>query len=166
MDKLSKDALEIIKSGYFDNNISVYSGYWTVNTCINDPKSLYIFGDNDIKKGLGGQAIIRNCKNSIGIPTKKLPNNNSNSFYTDKEYENNCNKIIKAVDKIIIKAKNYDELTFPEDGFGTGLAKLPEKAPKTAKFLEDLLGDCFGIDYEYIRKHKKNLHDNLNGIVG
>ena len=30
----------------------------------------------------------------------------------------------------------YTTLIIPKDGFGTGLAKLPEKAPKTFKYLE------------------------------
>lgn len=29
----------------------------------------------------------------------------------------------------------YNTLIIPKDGFGTGLAKLPKKAPKTFKYL-------------------------------
>ena len=46
----------------------------------------------------------------------------------------------------------YDTILFPCDGFGTGLAKLSEVAPQTMKFMEDLIDDCFGIEYEKYRK--------------
>lgn len=112
-----------------------FNGFWTVQDCLNNPTSLFIYGDNDIQKGCGGQAIIRNCKNTVGIPTKKLPNNLETSFYNDNELENNKIKINMAINNILEKAKNYEVIVLPTDGFGTGFSKLPIKAPKTFEYL-------------------------------
>ena len=109
---------------------------------------MFIYGDNNIKKGKGGQAIIRDEENTIGIPTKKLPNNNKSSFYTDDEFNDNKSNIDTAINKLLKKfmQDQYKILVFPKDGFGTGLAKLPKKAPLTYKYLEEqieLLKDRF-----------------------
>ena len=119
--------------------------------CRESSNSLYIYGDNDVNRGIGGQAVIRNCDNSIGIPTKKFPSYNNQAYYTDSEYAENCEKIFKAINQIIIQSVRYDELIFPMNGFGVGLSRLPDKAPKTFKFLNHMIKECFSIDYESIQ---------------
>lgn len=141
--------------------IALFTSYWSAKDCKKSPKSIFVFGDNDVHQGIGGQAVIRNCKNAMGIPTKKYPNNNPKSFYTDKTYYENCQKILNAVSKLIRESVKYEEIVFPEDGFGTGLAKLPEKAPRTFKYLEKLIDDVFGIDYESIRNEGLQIDVNL-----
>uniref|UniRef100_A0A6C0E828 DUF7831 domain-containing protein n=1 Tax=viral metagenome TaxID=1070528 RepID=A0A6C0E828_9ZZZZ len=128
---------------------------WTVNSVTNDSEGLYIFGDNNIKKGCGGQAIIRYLPNAIGIPTKKYPNNESKSYYTDDDYDNNCNKINIAIDiiKTRLDSKIYNKLVLPEDGLGTGLARLPIKAPRTYNYLIDKICSLVGeMDKESLKK--------------
>lgn len=49
----------------------IYPSFWTVAIVRQYPNALFVFGDNDCGKGTGGQAIIRNEPNSIGLPTKK-----------------------------------------------------------------------------------------------
>jgi hypothetical protein len=119
-------------------SILIYKGYWTRNYVKKTQNCLFIFGDNDCKMGKGGQAIIRGLKNVKGIPTKKFPNNYYKSFYTDKEYDDNCAKIDIAINKIkkTFYSKKYDYLVLPEDGFGTGLSRLPSKAPLTYEYLK------------------------------
>lgn len=120
-------------------HVLIYKKYWTEEIVEKDKKYVYIFGDNDISKGKGGQAIIRDCSNAMGIPTKKLPNNSKSSFYTDDEYEENVKKIDTAIDKIIreLEKNTYEGIVLPQDGLGTGLADLPTKAPKTFKYLNN-----------------------------
>ena len=55
--------------------------------------------------GRGGQAIIRYCKNSYGIPTKKLPSQYEQSYFTDKEYEVNISLIKDVIDKFEPRAR-------------------------------------------------------------
>lgn len=144
---------ELIKSDEFMKKICIHCGEWDMRECKSRPKSLFIFGDNDIKKGLGGQAIIRKCKNTIGIPTKKRPTNGPSAFYTDDEISETQKKIQAAIVEILNVSINYNEIVFPEKGFGTGLAKLNEKAPLTYKYLNAVINECFEIDFEYIQKN-------------
>ena len=147
-----------------DNKVCLYCTFWNTNDCSRESDSLFIFGDNDIKKGCGGQAVIRYCKNAYGIPTKKYPSNNPDSFYTDLEYDMNCKKIMNAIMHIIKISEKYNEINFPSDGFGTGLARLQNKAPKTLKFLNQMIKKYFGIDYESIQQNGLNINIDLSGI--
>ncbi len=115
--------------------VKIFKGYWTINDVRNMSDYLFVFGDNDIKVGKGGQAIIRDEPNTIGIPTKKYPNNKTSSFYYDTEYNENIIKIDNAINNIIKKSNNYKGIILPEDGFGTGLAKLHINAPKTLEYI-------------------------------
>lgn len=115
--------------------IVIFKGYWSVEDVKRYPHALFVYGDNNVHKGRGGQAIIRDLPNTIGIPTKKYPSNHSNSFYSDNEYNNNISKINNAINLIILRSESYKYVVLPENGFGTGLAQLPIKAPKTYKYL-------------------------------
>ncbi len=150
---LNPECQKLIKSDVFSDKICIFGRFWNINDCKASPKSLFVFGDNDIRKGCGGQAVVRYCPNTIGIPTKKYPSNASESFYTDGEYELNCQKITDAIESIIRESEKYDEIMFPADGFGTGLASLTSKAPRTLKFMNDMIAECFGIEYENIKKN-------------
>jgi len=120
-----------------NKKIYIMDTFWDINYVKNNKDCLFIFGDNDIKKGMKGQAIIRNEKNAYGIPTKKIPSFANNAYYTDDEYENNINNINNAIYIIIKKFMNkkYTTLVLSKDGLGTGLSKLPIKAPKTYEYL-------------------------------
>ena len=119
--------------------VIIFKGFWTVEDVRKMPNHLFIFGDNDIKRGRGGQAIIRDEPNTAGIPTKKVPNNLPSAFYTDDEYDSNIAKIDKSLEAIIasVKEEKYKGIVLPEKGFGTGLAKLATKAPKTLQYINE-----------------------------
>lgn len=100
----------------------------------------FVFGDNDEKTGLGGQAAeMRGEPNTIGIPTKKKPDTTEDSYYTDAEFENNKKKMNYAINLIIRAIREGKTVVFPSAGVGTGLAKLQEKAPRTYEFLQKTL---------------------------
>lgn len=159
---LPEDLRQIILTDEFNDKITLFARHWTETDCmIEFDKSLFVFGDNDIGEGCKGQAVIRNCPNAIGIPTKKRPTNEPTSFYTDDEYDESCKKIQDAIIRVIEKSRDYVEIMFPVDGFGTGLARLKEKAPKTFKYLNDVIVHCFGIDYEDILTNGLRLSYNI-----
>ena len=56
---------------------------FSVEDCNNNPNKIYIFGDNLCSVGKGGQAVIRDCNNVFGIPTKRTPSMDSNAFFSD-----------------------------------------------------------------------------------
>lgn len=101
-----------------------------------NPDTLYLFGDNCMRKGYGGQAKeMRDEPNTHGIATKHVPNNIDSSFMTDDSLNTNKYIITRDIDFAIIKyiSGPYKHLVIPP--IGTGLARLPEKAPETYKWL-------------------------------
>lgn len=105
-----------------------------------NPKTLYLFGDNDQRKGLGGQAKeMRGEPNAVGVSTKKYPSNNELSFKTDNELENNKKIITEDINKAIAEwnTGKYNKVVVPQ--IGVGLAELPTRAPKTYAFLQQEL---------------------------
>lgn len=100
---------------------------------------LFVFGDNDLRKGKGGMAKdFRGEPNSIGIRVKKKPARTDNSYYLDEELVENCRKIDEDVEAIQNKAKEFCAICIP-DGIGTGLARLDRSAPLTYGYLRQKL---------------------------
>ena len=98
----------------------------------NNPDKVFLFGDNLTRKGYGGQAKeMRDEPNAIGIPTKKLPTNGPNAFFSDIELE--INKYV--IDRAFGKIPKDKTIVIPSAGLGTGLAQLDVKAPKTYAYL-------------------------------
>lgn len=119
--------------------IEIFKGNWSEKDVIDNPDKIFIFGDNNLRYGKGGQAIIRDLKNTYGIRTKKAPNNNNTSFYTDEDYEDNILRIRQDIRTIKRMEDSGSIIVFSSGGYGTGLAKLSEKAPKTFEYLNELL---------------------------
>ncbi len=103
---------------------------------------LFVFGDNNEGVGMGGQAIIRGLPNTFGISTKY----SISESYSDDRFEYNKKYILREVDNLIEEAKRYNGIVFPKGGIGTGLASLPQLAPKTFMYLSIVLLNKFGFN--------------------
>ncbi|MBN1691864.1 MAG: hypothetical protein JW901_12685 [Dehalococcoidia bacterium] len=91
---------------------------------------VYLFGDNTIHVGYGGQAgEMRGEPNAVGIPTLKEPG----IFFSDDEYEMNR----RIIDKAFQQIPADKTVVIPSDGLGTGIARLDRVAPRTFKYLVD-----------------------------
>lgn len=125
-------------------SLKVYSKY-TLLDVLNNPNSVFIFGDNDIKRGKKGQSIIRDLENAIGIPTKKIPSYDPKAYYLDKDLDEIKVKIDLAIDNLkkSIREHRYTSISLPKDGIGTGLARLPTKAPLVNSYLRESLDNFF-----------------------
>lgn len=126
--------------------VRTWDGFWTVDDCRRNPRSLFVFGDNLVGKGKKGQAVIRGEPNSVGIPTKKAPRLAAGAFFEDSELESNKAAIYLARDRVVelMGSGNYDELVLPADGWGAGLAQLPERAPQTYKVVLEVYEELAG----------------------
>lgn len=101
-----------------------------------NPDRLYLFGDNVMRRGFGGQAKeMRGEPNAIGVATKKAPHRGDDAYFTDDDYESNCRIISNDLEPAFQHLKSGGTVVIPESGLGTGLSMLPEKAPKTNEFL-------------------------------
>lgn len=110
------------------------------------PKSLFVFGDNLIRKGLAGQACIRVCDNSFGIATKRLPAMSEESFFKDRDDEYQVVKDDVAALVARMKTGEYDEVVFPSSGIGSGLAQLKVRSKGVWEVLRKELIVQFGFD--------------------
>lgn len=101
------------------------SGYWKINNIVTKeylkahPNEIFVFGDNLLRRGYGGAAKVRDCKNTYGFITKKAPNNLDSAFYKPEEYRpvfiNELILLISSIDN------NYNK-TFLISPIGSGLA--------------------------------------------
>ena len=115
-----------------------------------NPHSIYIFGDNLKRVGLGGQAKeMRGEPNAFGIVTKLAPTYDPKDFL--KDTEENFDLVLRdfqALFNLVEKGTyNYGDglsyrirsLVIPEDGIGTGIANLKENAPLILKYINQVL---------------------------
>jgi len=124
--------------------IIIYDGFWDVEVVRNHRDWLFVYGDNFIRYGTKGQACIRYEINSIGIATKYEPTLRNDAFF-GKDFSKEKNIIIDDFRKLYMKFKTknnkFEALVLPRNGLGTGLARLPSKAPEIFDFLIDYLRD-------------------------
>jgi hypothetical protein len=52
-----------------------------------NPSHIFVFGDNRLRKGLGGAAKLRNEPNTWGFITKKAPQKHASAYFRPEEYE-------------------------------------------------------------------------------
>ncbi|HRJ88561.1 MAG TPA: hypothetical protein PLX39_07690 [Pyrinomonadaceae bacterium] len=104
---------------------------------------IFLFGDNLAGKGFGGQAAaMRGEPNCVGIPTKKLPSNRDDAFFTDLEFEQNKAVIDHAFEVLFHRISKAEQtIVIPADGLGTGRAQLKSRAPLTFAYLQKCLRD-------------------------
>ncbi|RLC45641.1 MAG: hypothetical protein DRH57_07590 [Candidatus Cloacimonadota bacterium] len=128
--------------------IEIQKEWFSLEQCLENPNKLYVFGDNMIRRGKGGQASIREAANSIGLATKRLPSMSVASFFSDKEdeyciVEEDIEKILSEMQKDL----RYDTLVLPFDGLGTGLSQMPEKSPELFEHMVTIIEDKLNITY-------------------
>jgi hypothetical protein len=101
-----------------------------------NPDKFYVFGDNVQRKGYGGQAKeMRGEPNAVGVATKWAPTMDEASFFQDNSA---CLMMISRelmqVDNLLLAGKT---VVVPEDGIGTGLSQLPQRAPKIDAIIKE-----------------------------
>lgn len=115
--------------------IIIQDDFYTDEMCKQNPQNLYVFGDNVVRFGKAGQAIIRDNENAFGIATKMFPSNSIESFFmdTDEVFSYVENDVLKLYG--IYKTNKYQNIVFPKAGLGTGLARMYEWSPKIFEWL-------------------------------
>lgn len=118
-----------------------FESWYTVEIVNKNKDKIYVFGDNLEKQGKGGQAIIRDCPNTFGIPTKRKPATTDDSYFSDQKEEIEAVKF--ALRELYVLMKGGYEIVFPKDGLGTGLAKMQEKSPLAFAEMQNILNEHF-----------------------
>ena len=104
------------------------------------PEWLFVFGDNLARLGNGGQAkSMRGEPNAVGLPTKRFPSQEAGSFLCDDDVIEVANASSAARKKLAEHVRNGGVVVWPMHGIGTGLARLPKKAPRIYSYYENFL---------------------------
>ena len=97
----------------------------------NNPGVLYVFGDNDQRKGMGGQAKeMRGEPNAVGVRTKWKPTMEEDAFYRDANFTLQRSLLEEDLDRLDKHLKREGIVVMPSDGLGTGLSQLPTRSPR------------------------------------
>lgn len=106
---------------------------------------IYLFGDNMLHTGFGGQAgEMRGEENAVGIPTKWVPSDEPDAFFYDdmplSDWHMATYTIRSAFEFACARARVLDHvIVVPSDGLGTGLSRLPEYAPRLLSFINQII---------------------------
>lgn len=109
--------------------------------------TVFVFGDNIIEKGFGGQAAeMRGEPNAIGIPTKWKPNWEELSFFTDGDLDRPVVKdaIDKALAKIEEALASGKNVVISSSGVGSHRADLQGRAPRIDAYIKAGLAKLAG----------------------
>lgn len=102
-----------------------------------EPDARFVFGDNSLRQGFGGQAAsMRGEPNAIGVATKWAPGGSDSDYFTDGDLT--ALGIVNADVDTVELALAADRIVYvPRDGLGTGLSELPTRAPKLHQHIVD-----------------------------
>ena len=90
---------------------------------------LFLFGDNFERAGKGGQAVIRDMPNALGIAVKHQPKRDAGAYLSDADMNAFQAELLRAHREILAALRAKRTVYWPADGIGTGLAELPSRAP-------------------------------------
>jgi hypothetical protein len=101
-----------------------------------NPGVLYLFGDNDIRKGYGGQAAaMRDEPNAVGVRTKYAPGTAPSDFFSDADFDDATAMINNDLVRPTEHLMKGGTVVIPLDGLGSGLSELPQRAPRVNHYL-------------------------------
>ena len=132
--------------------VLIWKGFWTPQDCLNNPKYLFVFGDNLMRIGNGGQAIIRGLPNTIGIATKKAPGVKDEDYFNDSVISSNTEilkqefRIIHSVFSYYYNKSDFTNIVLSENGYGHGLSQMDKRCPETYHIFNTLLDTYFKFD--------------------
>ena len=103
-----------------------------------NPTVLYIFGDNEMRVGYGGQAAeMRDEPNAVGVATLLAPG----TYWTAVDVARQNAVIDADLKRVFDHVAKGGHVVYPLDGIGTGLAHLRESAPLTFDHLQKRIAE-------------------------
>lgn len=117
--------------------------FYTKKLLRSHPTKLFVFGDNLMRVGKGGQAAIRDEENAQGVATKASPTTHPKAFFYDASLHHHIGEVMNDLE-LLREMVNYPEqfdaivIPFTDEGeisLGTGLAALPTTSPITYRLV-------------------------------
>lgn len=107
-----------------------------------NPSVLYVFGDNEARVGLGGQAKeMRGEPNAHGVATLRSPG----VFWTDENLGHQMQVIEQDILPLFKEVEQGRLIVIPSAGVGTGLSSLETAAPKTFTYLNERFASLIAV---------------------
>ncbi len=124
--------------------IEKWYGFWTRDQAELNPDYLFLFGDNiidyiNVYQPRSTQAVIRGLPNALGVITKKNRSTHETAYFNDDDTESFKYWLDKTWNKLQEMLPNYRVIILPQNGIGTGAAKLQEKSPKCWELLQQFI---------------------------
>ena len=89
---------------------------------------LYVFGDNELRRGMGGQAgEMRGEINAVGVCTLAAPGRP----WSDESAARQCGVVDGDMAQLFEALRQGRIVVWPSEGIGTGLAGLEKASPTT-----------------------------------
>lgn len=102
-----------------------------------DREARFVFGDNLLRRGHGGQAKeMRGEPNAIGVATKFRPSMDPDAFFSD-DSEAAWAAVDADIDRVAAALDEGRIVYVPKAGLGTGLSELPSRAPQLHRYIVD-----------------------------
>ncbi len=104
------------------------SDFYTQGVVQRNPSTLFVFGDNQQRIGYGGQAIIRDFPNAVGIATMRRCGEHMTGTLDDFD------TVLRDIRNLEARIRFDAAVLFPvttagDINIGTGIAALPRHAP-------------------------------------
>ena len=114
----------------------IFQDLITENDLIFHPDRLYLFGDNELRQGRGGQArVCRGHANASGVATKRSPERTSDAYWNDAEFDHFIASIAHDLTAAMLHILKGGTVVCPTAGRGTGRSELPVRAPHVFGYL-------------------------------
>ncbi len=105
-----------------------------------EPGTLFVFGDNLQRRGLGGQAKeMRDEPNAVGLPTKRSPATDPAAYLSDADLPAIQAATRQDLRRLAEHLLHGGAVVWPAAGIGTGRAELAERAPAIAHWYATFL---------------------------
>jgi hypothetical protein len=130
--------------------VEIQKEWYSLEQCKANTNKLYVFGDNAMRIGNGGQAQIRPADNAYGIATKAKPMTDEASYFSDQTDQADIIFLdIKELYDVYMGdiETEFDTIVFPADGLGTGLSEMPKRSPRLYNWLNETISILFGVDF-------------------
>ena len=132
-----------------ESNCGVAFDLYTPELLRKYPNITFIFGDNLSRTGNGGQAIIRNESNALGLASKRTPDHSPTAYMTGTPTDYDAvNADLSRIEELALSGK---QLVFPAAGIGTGLARLQITAPDLLAYIDSEISKLIHADYRLLR---------------
>jgi hypothetical protein len=152
------------------HQVILFSGWYSAALCRSCPDLLFVFGDNTLGFGKGGQAIIRSEPNTFGIPTKRKPSMASGSFFMEGN-ERDLDAVLVRLGELWDRLEEGRTVVIPinqegEISLGLERARLRQTAPGIYDTLKNHVNEmCVAHGWDKIEDEKglEAFHATLRG---